>query len=93
MNVKLVKLTTGEEFVADVQEGENCTSCKNMSKLYVTRDGGGFVPFNPMLPDDALIVFDNKHIIFVSDVKSDFENAYKETYGKIVTPSNKLIIG
>jgi hypothetical protein len=93
MNVKLVKLVSGEEFVAEIVNRDTNLSCKNMIKFMMTPQRQlAMVPLNPFIPQDTVVEFNNSHIMFVSDVEKEVENNYAEQFGGIVTSPSKLIV-
>lgn len=93
MNVKLVKLVSGEDFVAEITETEDGNiMAKNMIKLVPTRESMVMVPFNPLIAKDEKITFWNQHVMLVANVDEIVINAYKEQFGGVIVPANKLVL-
>ena len=97
MSVKIFKLMTGEEVVAEItNETDNSVSLKNCvaSVLQPSRDGKlsfGFVPFGAMVDGDITIKKDK--LLFTAAASDDLKNNYNSMFGGIVTPPKTLITG
>ncbi len=92
MNIKLVKLITGEEFITEVTaDSKEYLFCKNAVKLMTTQQGLAMVPFNPLIPEQNIVQYKHEHIIFCVDIEEEFANSYKQAFGGILTNS-KLIV-
>lgn len=92
MNVKLIKLVSGEEFIAEiVSVNSESFSFKNGVKLGMTEDGVAMLPFNPLIKKDYVVVLNYDHITFCIDIIEQFENAYKSNFGGIVTTASKIL--
>jgi len=95
--IKIFKLITGEEIVAEVvSETEDSVSLKNCvaSVLQPSRDGRlsfGFVPFGAMVDGDITIKKDK--LLFTAAASDDLKNSYNSMFGGIVTPPKTLITG
>jgi hypothetical protein len=95
--IKIFKLITGEEIVAEVvSETEDSVSLKNCVALVLqpSRDGKlsfGFVPFGAMVDGDITIGKDK--LVFTADASDDLKNNYNSMFGGIVTPPKTLITG
>ena len=97
MAIKIFKLMTGEEIVAEVtNETADSVSLKNCVALVLqpTRDGKltfGFVPFASMVDGDVTISKSN--LVFTAEASDDLKNSYNSMFGGIVTPPKTLITG
>ena len=96
INVKLFRIITGEEVVAElVSEDDNFITVKNGLVVLPTPNGTvGFAPWatviDKSIPD--LIVARN-HVVYIAEVEEQVKNKYNELYGsKIVTPGEKKLI-
>jgi hypothetical protein len=95
--IKIFKLMTGEEVVAEItNESDNSVSLKNCVALVLqpSRDGKlsfGFVPFGAMVDGDITISKDK--LLFTADASDDLKNSYNTMFGGIVTPPKTLITG
>jgi len=96
MDVKLLRIVTGEEVIAEiVSENETSVTLKNGLVVVPTSSGSvGFAPWATVIdrekPD---IVVSRNHIIYIVDLDSSIQKKYNELYGsKLVTPEEKKLI-
>lgn len=94
MDIKLMKLTTGEEILAEiVSENASAVTMKNVLAVVLnpTREGisYGFMPWGNLSKDDKVI--SNAHIICKSVPTDEVLNSYNSMFGGIVTPVKQLI--
>ena len=96
INVKLFRIATGEEVIAElVSQDDNFVTVKNGLVVLPSPDGRvGFAPWasviDKTIPD--LIIAKN-HIVYIAEVDEQVKNKYNEIYGsKLVTPSEKKLI-
>lgn len=93
-NVKIVRLTTGEELIATVKYNpDGSANLSDVAILIPTQQNSlGLAPF--MAYSDASNGFDidKKDIMFVVAPVSQLEGQYQEMFGKIVTPQKQGII-
>jgi hypothetical protein len=98
MNIRLLRLTTGEEVVADVTEikldvdGVVSTvgfELKNPVRIGMAGPSGelGMVAFSPFLKATEKVVIKNEHIMFSGELDQEIYNIYNEKFGSgIVIP-------
>ena len=96
INVKLFRIATGEEVIAElVSQDDNFVTVKNGLVVLPSPDGRvGFAPWasviDKTIPD--LIIAKN-HIVYIAEVDEQVKIKYNEIYGsKLVTPSEKKLI-
>lgn len=90
MSAKFIKLTSGEEMVADiVDEKDGVVGIKNPTRFIATKEGLGVMPFFPLAKcEDKIIKLDAKYIMLVLDLEDDIYNAYNSQFGSgIVLPT------
>ncbi|RDJ35132.1 MAG: hypothetical protein DWQ19_09870 [Crenarchaeota archaeon] len=93
MSVQLLKLTSGEEMVAEVgDEDKDHIWVKNPLRLVVMEKGAALAPFFPAAKDGGLngkkIKMERKFVMLSLDVDSDVSNAYNSQLGSgIVVPN------
>lgn len=92
--VKIVKLITGEEIIADVTETlEGNMVLKDPVTLgMVDRNQIGFVGYMPYanLKDGLTVKADR--ILFVVPVDPKLENEYQAAFGKVIVPKSGLTL-
>lgn len=95
MNIKFVKLITGEEIIADTELDANEThfTLKKGVRIFPTEEGLSFVPF-PMFAKttDGGIVVKKEHIVYVVDPEDELRNAYNVKFGTGIVLANNLDI-
>jgi hypothetical protein len=99
MNIKVLKLLTGEEIVGEVVGGDlnsDSFSLKNCVALMLqpTRDGKlsfGFIPYGSMV--DGGITISKSNVLYSGDPTQDLKDNYSATFSAIVTPPKSLITG
>jgi hypothetical protein len=96
MNVKLFRIITGEEVVAELLE-ENDTTVKVQNGLVVLPTSSGTVGFAPWATvidrENPKIEVSRNHIVYIAEVDESIKNKYNEVYGsKLVTPDKKKLI-
>ena len=96
MNVKLFRIVTGEEVVAElVSEDDNFITVKNGLVVLPTPNGTvGFAPWatviDKSIPD---LIIARNHVVYIAEVEEQVKNKYNELFGsKIVTPGEKKLI-
>lgn len=94
MNVKLIRVVTGEEIVAEVlSETDDTITVQNALVVLPTGQSVGFAPWATVISkDDPEITMSQKHIIYVAEVQDGVASKYKEMFGNIITPAEKKLI-
>jgi hypothetical protein len=95
IDVKLLRITTGEEVVAELlSETEDTITIQNALVVLPTNNGVGFAPWATVINQDKPeIVLSKTHIIYKVEVQEDLCKKYNEMFGsKLITPNEKKII-
>jgi len=94
MNVKLIRVVTGEEIVAEVvSETDDTITVQNGLVVLPTNNGVGFAPWATVISkDDPEITVSRNHLVYVAEVQDDVASKYKEMFGNIITPAEKKLI-
>jgi len=94
MNVKLIRVVTGEEIVAEVvSETDDTITVKNGLVVLPTGQSIGFAPWATVISkEEPEITMDLKHVIYVAEVQDSVSQKYKEMFGNIITPQEKKLI-
>ena len=90
--IKLVKLISGEELIADISTEEGLTKLKNPVRLMVTHEGVGMAPFCP-LSDAKEVTVLNDHIIYTIDVDQEVRNGYNQQFGTGIVTATANTLG
>lgn len=96
INVKLFRISTGEEVVAEVvSEEDNAVTVKNGLVVFPNNSGSiGFTPWS-LVPDrsNPELNINRNHIVYMTNVDPTVVSKYNEIYGsKLVTPEEKKLI-
>ena len=94
MNVKLIRVVTGEEVVAEVvSETDDTITIKNGLVVLPTNNGVGFAPWATVISkDDPEITVSRNHVIYMVELQDSISKKYKEMFGNIITPEEKKLI-
>lgn len=97
-NLKIIKLVTGDDLLAEVTENSIATvTFKNPVRIVVvpTKDprspSVGFAPWGEFSEDKEFTI-DKYNILCIMAPIKEFVNQYNTMFGGIVAPSSKLII-
>ena len=94
-DVKLIRMITGEEIVAEVLDWKNGVLTIQNALLVIPQQGQvGFAPWatviNPEMPEIGL---DMKHVIYSVEVAEPVVEQYNKIFGNnIVLPEKQLIL-
>ena len=95
IDVKLIRIITGEEVVAELLE-ETASYIKVQNGLVVlpTAQSVGFAPWATVISkENPEITVQKTHVVYQAEVQEDVAKKYNEMYGsKLVTPSSKKLI-
>ena len=95
-NVKILRLTTGEDVIADVGENDQGISLNKPFVIIPQQKGPGqpiqlmMSLYNAFGKTDTVTLQKDK-IVFMTDPKDDIKNNYEANTSKIITPTKGLI--
>ena len=94
MNVKVLRMNTGEEVVFTlINETDNTIEIENTLVAMPSAQGQiGFGPWAPLVKNDETITIGKDFVVYVEDVQVDVLEQYKKIFSPIETPSTKLIL-
>ena len=96
MDVKVIRVVTGEEVVAElVSETDTTITVKNGLVVLPTGQSVGFAPWAAVIDqENPDITVDRKFIVYVAEVDSAVKKKYNDLFGSklITTPEDKKII-
>ena len=95
--IKLIRIVTGEEVVAEVVETTESTVTVKNPLVVLPQSGGGvgFAPWATVIDiEKPEVVLKNEHIVYLVDVQPQVSDKYNEIFGetKLVTPPEKKLI-
>tara|TARA_B100000683_G_scaffold258317_1_gene280956 strand:+ start:1340 stop:1624 length:285 start_codon:yes stop_codon:yes gene_type:complete len=93
MNIKIVRLTTGEELICDAKvNSTDQVILKDVAILIPTQQNQlGLAPF--MAYSDAKDGFHTtmNSIMFIVEPQAELKNQYQKMFSKIITPASNII--
>jgi len=90
MNIKIVRIVSGEELIGDWNEKTN-TITSPVVMIPVAKDQLGFQPWIPYSEDEAM-TFKEQHIVIVVTPDTKLQNEYSRVYGSgLLVPEEKII--
>jgi len=95
IDVKLLRITTGEEVVAELlSETEDTITVQNGLVVLPTNTGVGFAPWATVISkEEPEIIMSKRHVVYVAEVQEDVAKKYNEMFGsKLITPDKKKLI-
>ena len=95
MNVKLIRMWSGEDVVADlISENEDSVVITNPIVAIPSGQGHiGFAPWSPIHKAEGTeIEVTKKYVVYITDTKDEIIEQYNEMYSSVVTPSKKRLI-
>lgn len=92
-DIKYVRLTTGENVIAEVEEQGDKIKLTNPIIAVPNGDNLGFVPFVTLGSKDIdSVVIKDEHVLFIAEPASEIKDHFATTFGKIITPKSKLVV-
>ena len=95
MNVKLIRMWSGEDVIADlIEEKEDSVVFCNPIVAVPTQNGQiGFAPWSPLLKGKGEeLEITKKYIVYIADTQEQIEEQYNEMFSVIKAPSKKLVL-
>ena len=94
MTVKLIRMWSGEDVIADIskEDTDSITITDPIVAVPSQKQGQiAFAPWSPLLHKDKLEVT-KKYVVYMADPQGEIIEQYKSMFGKISTPTKKLIL-
>ncbi len=95
MTVKLIRMWSGEDVVADLIEDKSDSIVITNPIVAVPSGQGqlGFAPWSPLLSGkDKDLEVTKKYVVYISDPQDEIAEQYNSMFGKLSTPTKKLIL-
>jgi hypothetical protein len=95
MNVKLIRMWSGEDVIAD-QVGDLMDTIVIRNPIVAIPAGNGqmgFAPWSPLLKDkDIDLEITKKYVVYISEPQEQIVEQYQQMFSLIKSPSKKLIM-
>tara|TARA_B100001113_G_scaffold205047_1_gene168141 strand:- start:253 stop:543 length:291 start_codon:yes stop_codon:yes gene_type:complete len=96
MNVKLIKMWSGEDVITDlVKETDDSIVIKNPIVIVPSGQEGqvGLAPWSPLLKGkDTELEVTRRYVVYINEPQEEFIDNYKQMFSPIATPPKKLIL-
>ena len=95
MTVKLIRMWSGEDVIADIVEDNSDSIVITDPIVAVPSPQQGniaFAPWSPLLAKGSGIEVTKKYVVYEADPQSDIVDQYNSMFGKISTPTKNLIL-
>ena len=94
MTVKLIRMWSGEDVVADIVEDTTDSIVITDPIVAVpsqTQGNIAFAPWSPLLQKDKIEIT-KKYVVYIGDPQTEIIEQYNTMFGKISQPTKKLIL-
>jgi len=95
INVKLLRITTGEEVIAELlSEDDETITVQNGLVVLPSAQSVGFAPWATVISkENPEITMSKKHVVYIAEVQEDVSKKYNEMFGsKLITPNSKKLV-
>ncbi len=92
MDIRFIKLITGEDVVTAVsEETDDTLTLKNPTKIIATPEGVGMGPIHPFLKTKEVKIRKD-HVVYMGETEREVQNAYNSQFGSgiVTAPANAL---
>jgi hypothetical protein len=90
--MKIVRLTTGDEVICNVEETENSVAISDAFSMVATEPGKiGFIPFMAYAKDEQFVI-DKQFVVMIVDPVDEIVDQIRSMTSGIVTPQKQGII-
>ena len=95
MNVKLIRMWSGEDVIADLIDDTGFTIVISNPIVAVPTGNGqmGFAPWSPLLKgknEDLKIT--KKYVVYIAETQPEIVEQYQDMFSVLKTPSKKLVL-
>jgi len=88
--IKLLRLASGEDVVADVERKGDIYVLKKPHRLVLAREGLGSMPLCPFAKTTEYEI-DARNVLFEAEPEDEIRNSYASATGSIVLASSGLV--
>ena len=90
MNIKIVRIVSGEELIGDWNDKTN-TITSRVVMIPIAKDQLGFQPWIPYAEEETM-TFKEQHIVVIVTPDKKLQNEYNRVFGSgLVMPDEKII--
>lgn len=88
--IKILRLVTGEDIVADIDRKGDLVMLKNPHRLVMTREGLGSMPMCPFAKTTNFEISVH-NVLFEAEPEDEIRNSYASATGSIVVASPGIV--
>jgi hypothetical protein len=96
MNVKLIKMWSGEDVIADlIKENDDSIIITNPIVVVPSGQQGqvGLAPWSPLLKGKGTeLEVTKRYVVYINEPQDEFVDNYQQMFSTIATPPKKLIL-
>lgn len=95
MNVKLIRMSSGEDILADIRETTDDVIVIENPIVAVPAGNGqiGFAPWSPLLSGTKKeIEVGRNFVVYIAEAQDEVVEQYNKMYSPLATPNKKLIL-
>jgi hypothetical protein len=94
MNVKLIRMWSGEDVIADLVEEDDSIVISNPIVAIPSGNGQlGFAPWSPLLKDKGETIKVSKgYVVYIADTQEQIVDQYEQMFSPISKPPSKKLI-
>ena len=89
MAIRMVKIISGEEVIADIEISSGVYTLKNPVRVVMTREGMGLAPWSPLIKEQKIqIRYD--HVMFTAELDDEVYNGYNAQFGSGIVMATQM---
>ena len=95
MNVKLIRMWSGEDVVADLieEKEDSIVFCNPIVAVPAGQGQMGFAPWSPLLKGkNEELEVTKRYVVYIADTQEQIEEQYRDMFSVIKAPTKKLVL-
>ena len=95
MNVKLIRMWSGEDVVADLieEKEDSIVFCNPIVAVPTGQGQMGFAPWSPLLKGkNEELEVTKRYVVYIADTQEQIEEQYRDMFSVIKAPTKKLVL-
>ena len=95
MNVKLIRMWSGEDVIADLieEKEDSIVFCNPIVAVPTGQGQMGFAPWSPLLKGkNEELEVTKSYVVYIADTQEQIEEQYRDMFSVIKAPTKKLVL-
>ena len=95
MNVKLIRMWSGEDVVVDLieEKEDSIVFCNPIVAVPTGQGQMGFAPWSPLLKGkNEELEVTKRYVVYIADTQEQIEEQYRDMFSVIKAPTKKLVL-